>query len=70
MTSDVFGVTTNFLSTLPGRGAAAEVESVQLGVGFSIHAPREGSGGPVEDDGPQTLEFSIHAPREGSGSVT
>ena len=57
----------DFLSTLPGRGAAYRTLYCPRFYPFSIHAPREGSGlnwvGISEDE----FNFSIHAPREGSG---
>ena len=54
-----------FLSTLPARGATANDGFVDVPDGISIHAPREGSDGDAAQVGRQR-RISIHAPREGS----
>ena len=55
-----------FQSTLPVRGATAEIRGLPAEGWISIHAPREGSDYlhyiPILCDG----AISIHAPREGS----
>ena len=56
-----------FLSTLPVRGATLLGKGDQLvGIGISIHAPREGSDLLGKGDQLVGIGISIHAPREGS----
>ena len=56
-----------FLSTLPVRGATGLTSMDFAGFVISIHAPREGSdSGSLFEQ--MTRYISIHAPREGSDS--
>ena len=54
-----------FQSTLPGRGATALTDALDIIYPISIHAPREGSDRGSCRAGRGT-SISIHAPREGS----
>ena len=56
---------TQFLSTLPARGATVIPPSSPRKTGISIHAPREGSDAQGRRR-PPARRISIHAPREGS----
>ena len=65
----VSGATTQFLSTLPARGATAgPLQGVAKRWMISIHAPREGSDA-CRQRGLSCGCISIHAPREGSDAA-
>ena len=58
-------IQSEFLSTLPVRGATPVLRPTPVQVDISIHAPREGSDATARNFG-KCSSISIHAPREGS----
>ena len=64
------GHSSQFLSTLPARGATSGITFGKGGYLISIHAPREGSDIRKAEQLGHFGPISIHAPREGSDGVT
>ncbi len=60
------GLSVQFQSTLPARGATPTQRAMDMGLFISIHAPRTGSDGTRCWRTSTTSAISIHAPRTGS----